>query len=447
MTVCVYVGPTVAARDVTAIMDATCLPPVKQGDVYRAVSMLRPRAIGIIDGYFQAVPSVWHKEILWAMREGVHVFGAASMGALRAAELAPLGMHGVGRIFEAYRDGVLAGCGDEPFEDDDEVAVIHAPPEAGYLAVSEAMVNIRCTLAVAEEEGVIDTAVCASLVRIAKDLFFPDRSFERVLSEPAVATLPAAQLVALRAWLPAGRVNQKRDDALLMLGALRKFLAHDPAPAKAGFAFEHTTLWNRAISSAAPVSLHDPGEKGVLDELRLEGGRFDVLRREALHALAGGPAEAMQGIAPELLARSVAAHHMQPHAVERVFEEAARAHAARRLRDDIPAAVIERKMLAAVRESQDFSSLEARGVDKLAVLGAARAMPDIEAFSHIQLLQLTDWYFSEVLGEDMPDDLERWVRERGYDELLHFHRAIFAEYVYREMKGENMEPAREAAGA
>ena len=29
-------------------------------------------------------------------------------------------MRGVGRIFEAYRDGVLAGCGDAPFEDDDE---------------------------------------------------------------------------------------------------------------------------------------------------------------------------------------------------------------------------------------------------------------------------------------------------------------------------------------
>ena len=86
-----------------------------------------PQAIGIIDGYFQWAPAVWHKEILWAIQQGVHVFGAASMGALRAAELAPFGMRGVGRIFEAYRDGVLPGSGDEPFEDDDEVAVVHGP--------------------------------------------------------------------------------------------------------------------------------------------------------------------------------------------------------------------------------------------------------------------------------------------------------------------------------
>ena len=53
---------------------------------------------------------------------------------------------GVGRIFEAFRDGVL--------EDDDEVAVVHGPPETGYLALSEPMVNIRGTLGRAEAVGV-----------------------------------------------------------------------------------------------------------------------------------------------------------------------------------------------------------------------------------------------------------------------------------------------------
>ena len=60
--------------------------PSAQGDVYR-VAQERPSAIGIVDGYFEGVLSVWHKEILWAMAEGIHVFGSASMGALRAAEL------------------------------------------------------------------------------------------------------------------------------------------------------------------------------------------------------------------------------------------------------------------------------------------------------------------------------------------------------------------------
>ena len=177
MRACVYLGPTLAAVDAAGALEATWLPPAKQGDVYRAVSLLRPRAIGIVDGYFRSVPSVWHKEILWAMHHGVHVFGAASMGALRAAELAPFGMRGIGRIFEAFRDGALARCGDEPFEDDDEVAVVHGPAELGYVAGSEAMVNIRCTLADAQAAGVFDAATCVRLASIAKAMFFPERSY------------------------------------------------------------------------------------------------------------------------------------------------------------------------------------------------------------------------------------------------------------------------------
>ena len=146
MTIVVFVGPTLSREDIAACGDTVCLPPVAQGDVYRAAQR-RPLAIGIIDGYFSGAPSVWHKEILWAMSRGIPVFGSASMGALRAAELHAFGMRGVGRIFEAFRDGEL--------EDDDEVAVVHGPAELGHIQVSEAMVNIRASLARAETEGVL----------------------------------------------------------------------------------------------------------------------------------------------------------------------------------------------------------------------------------------------------------------------------------------------------
>ena len=142
MTTVVFLGPTLPRRDAEATLPAAYLPPVRQGDVYRVVRERAPRAIGIIDGVFLDVASVWHREILWALSQGLHVFGAASMGALRAAELDGFGMRGIGRIYAAYRDGRWPGY-DEPFEDDDEVAVIHAPSEAGGLPQSDAMVDIR----------------------------------------------------------------------------------------------------------------------------------------------------------------------------------------------------------------------------------------------------------------------------------------------------------------
>jgi hypothetical protein len=102
----VFIGPTLRAEDLPPEGDIVVMPPVAQGDVYR-VAHERPCAIGIVDGYFEGVLSVWHKEILWAMAEGIHLFGSASMGALRAAELHPFGMRGTGRIFEAFRAGAL----------------------------------------------------------------------------------------------------------------------------------------------------------------------------------------------------------------------------------------------------------------------------------------------------------------------------------------------------
>lgn len=267
MNACVFLGPTLTADDATSILDVTVLPPVRLGDVYRAVSRLRPRAIGIVDGYFQWAPAVWHKEILWAIGQGVHVFGAASMGALRAAELAPFGMRGVGSIFEAYRDGRFEDgrfedgpFEDGPFEDDDEVAVVHGPPESGYRGASDAMVDIRCTLARAAVEGVVSETTRQVLVAAAKALFFPDRRFPLLLEHARAAGLPEPELARLEHWLPTGRVDQKRRDAVAMLEAVRDLLAADPPPAQADFTVRRTVYWERAqaafrAADAAPVAL------------------------------------------------------------------------------------------------------------------------------------------------------------------------------------------------
>ncbi len=70
MSPIVFTGPSLTAADASAVLDARYLPPAAQGDVYRA-ALTRPRAIGIIDGIFERVPAVWHKEILWALARGI----------------------------------------------------------------------------------------------------------------------------------------------------------------------------------------------------------------------------------------------------------------------------------------------------------------------------------------------------------------------------------------
>jgi hypothetical protein len=206
-------------------------PPVRQGEVYEA-ALTRPAIIGIIDGYFEVTPTVWHKEILWAMAQGIHVYGSASIGALRAAELHPFGMNGVGRIFEAYRDGILS--------DDDEVAVLHGPEELGYPAVTEAMVNIRATLDRATAEGVLDGWLVAQLTELGKALFYKACTWDAILGLAAGRGLPPMPLNDFAGWLLAGQVDQKRVDALRMVTAIRAHLATGVTPMMISYRFENT---------------------------------------------------------------------------------------------------------------------------------------------------------------------------------------------------------------
>lgn len=241
MSIIVFTGPTLSHSDAAEILAADYRPPVSEGDVYRA-SLERPQAIGIIDGYFESVPSVWHKEILHALAQGIHVFGSASMGALRAAELAAFGMVGVGATFEAFTSGLL--------EDDDEVAVIHGPAELGYPALSEAMVNIRRTLSDAYGEGVISAASRGALEGIGKALDYRLRALPRIIAIARDISMAEAELCQLEAWLSLGRVDQKREDAILMLQTMGERLKPDTAPLQAGFHFEHTSLWENATRLA-----------------------------------------------------------------------------------------------------------------------------------------------------------------------------------------------------
>jgi hypothetical protein len=211
--------------------------PVRQGELYRA-ALTGPHVIGIIDGYFEIVPTVWHKEILWAMAQGIHVFGAASIGALRAAELDVFGMRGIGHIYEQFRDGVL--------EDDDEVAVLHGPEELGYPPLTEAMVNIRATFDEAARIGLLGPELTAQLTAIAKSLFYKERTYDAVLKRAAASGFPAITLRAIAAWLPSNCIDQKRRDADALTGAIRAHLAAAPPPLRVGYALAETVAWSTA---------------------------------------------------------------------------------------------------------------------------------------------------------------------------------------------------------
>ncbi|MFJ3880832.1 TfuA-like protein [Streptomyces sp. NPDC090077] len=118
----VFVGPTPARSEPQlAAPGVRVWPPARHGDLFDT-AIRGGDTVVLIDGVYHQAPALRHKEILAAMGRGVGVVGAASIGALRAAELAPYGMLGVGHIYTAYVRGGIEG--------DDEVAVGQAPDGA-----------------------------------------------------------------------------------------------------------------------------------------------------------------------------------------------------------------------------------------------------------------------------------------------------------------------------
>lgn len=99
------------------------------------------------------------------------MFGASSMGALRAAECAPYGFTPLGAIARWYVAGQIDG--------DDEVAVLTHPRTHAALTVP--LVNVRYLARRAHRHGVLSNAEASDLVTRARSVFYMDRSWEDVI--------------------------------------------------------------------------------------------------------------------------------------------------------------------------------------------------------------------------------------------------------------------------
>jgi hypothetical protein len=445
VSVYVFTGPTISAAEANRELDAVYLPPAAEGDVYR-VTLRHPQAIGIIDGYFQSVPAVRHKEILWAMSRGIHVFGSASIGALRAAELLAFGMEGVGAIFEFYRDGVL--------EDDDEVAIAHGPAESGFFLVSEAMVNIRQTLRKAELAGLISPELRTALVRIGKELFYPDRSYPALLRNASECGLPEAELTRLQEWLPQGQVNQKKEDALAMLRLMRQRLDQGLNPRTVSFSFQHTSMWESAWRQGGELGFDGQAQAGVvalgslLDELRLEGNQYKQQSLNALERFFAIREAGRLGMTvtnecrrdAELAFRrergfvgvAQVEQWMNENGLSRADFDALMMDEARVRWVHQRAQFLSTSSLPVqLRLSGDYARLLARAMAKDRLLESfGLGNPSLES-AELTEDQLLRWYFEELVGQPVPVDASAFSRNLGYSDLHAFRRALLREFLFR----------------
>lgn len=198
-TINVFTGPSLAPDHVRQFLPtAEVLPPVARGDVYAA----RERGAGlivVIDGSFSQQLAVSPREIVEVLGDGAVVLGASSMGAIRAAECWPAGMHGIGAVYRMYRQALLTS--------DDAVAVA-TDPDRDHAAVSVALVNVHAAVRRARGHRLIGKDSAEAIEGAAAGLFFARRTWRTILRE---ARIPDPDGV-LRAALE--QVDVKRQDAL-----------------------------------------------------------------------------------------------------------------------------------------------------------------------------------------------------------------------------------------
>ena len=216
MKAVVFLGPSLPlseAKKILSVDKAIYLPPASQADLLSAVTIYKPDVIAIIDGEFGQSLSIWHKEILFALEKGIQIYGASSMGALRAVETSMFGTIGVGAVYDMYASGEI--------NDDDEVALLHSAGDDGYRNISEPMINIRMTFRKAAEDNVVSKETAKVFTDIAKSIFYTQRVYPLIFRKAVENGIDQKTIDLMSAFVKEHHVDIKTQDAIKLLETLR----------------------------------------------------------------------------------------------------------------------------------------------------------------------------------------------------------------------------------
>ncbi|MEU1471646.1 TfuA-like protein [Streptomyces sp. NPDC005761] len=278
MTVHVFVGPSCPEPLVTKNYPEFILHgPVKHGDLFQGTLSAGDVAV-LVDGIYHHRLALRHKEILDAVARGVAVLGAASIGALRAAELDRFGMVGVGRVYRWYQDGV--------FDGDDAVSVAHN--ESGSpSAINIPLVNLYAAVLAACDAGMLSLEAGRRLMARFEHEYYPLRTMERVLAiARECGETPFADWYSEQRTATPDAFDQKQADALeafALAARLGSRTSSGPLGTASGdrdWRTEYHRRWRNRFAAAAPDLHHRLAYQQIFD-VRFPDVWWDFLHSSA----------------------------------------------------------------------------------------------------------------------------------------------------------------------
>jgi hypothetical protein len=211
----IFIGPSLGPEKARRILDADYRPPAKKGDLLRLAGLETVvNIVGLVDGLFlQDYPPTPIEVYQLAIKKNMVLVGGASLGALRAVELEKFGMVGIGKIFELYKKGKIHA--------DDEVAVTFS--EDRQVLQSEAMIDIRFNLFLAQRKKIIDEVTKRTIAKVAKSTYFPYRNYGDIIDQ-SKKLYPelTSQLEAFRSYIYVYRQSLKERDAIRLIGYIKE---------------------------------------------------------------------------------------------------------------------------------------------------------------------------------------------------------------------------------
>lgn len=211
----IFIGPSLGPEKARRILEADYRPPAKKGDLLRLAGLETVvNIVGLVDGLFlQDYPPTPIEVYQLAIKKNMVLVGGASLGALRAVELEKFGMVGIGKIFELYKRGKIHA--------DDEVAVTFS--EDRQVLQSEAMIDIRFNLFLAQRKKIIDEVTKRTIAKVAKSTYFPYRNYGDIIDQ-SKKLYPelTSQLEAFRSYIYVYRQSLKERDAIRLIRYIKE---------------------------------------------------------------------------------------------------------------------------------------------------------------------------------------------------------------------------------
>jgi hypothetical protein len=439
-----FVGPTGSTDELRKMYNISWVPPIKKGDIYEIVKFEDVRNIIIIDGYFRNTSAVWHKEIMWAMQKGVTVCGCSSMGALRAAELAEVGMLGFGKIFESYCSKQFYPF-DDVFDADDEVAILHSPVQLNYRPITIPLVNVRASLYKALESNIATPEEVDNILKISRGIYYQRRTIDEIVKMAEIHSQSNQFSALTHSILTTYYVDQKLDDAKY---ALRELTTLD-RDKQDHYSFPTTVIWEQGKNSSShdyEVFNDDPlTHRKLFEEISINSKLFGSVVDLAFcrFVLSQGldlvafdsidfPTDVYYRDLRDKLnlgsASDLTNWKIENHVNEDSWLELSMYDQYKTWFISLGGINFRKYVLLEAKLSGDFPNILERAVAKqeyLTTLPATKLSP-----SKRTLFNSLMWYFSHEVRSPLPDNIRSFALGRGYTDYQKFEQVIHREYLF-----------------